>query len=181
MSVGDIMSTLGGFQYTGGYHEYIRGCSVHRRDPWVHQGDTISKLGDFGTNQKRPLPNFQDFCSHAFCGYAVVYVGLWNIGQLHSRKRCENKNPGNLVVVFAHLYQTPPVYSWYPSGVLNTPMCAHGMCMIKLFMGRGGGEEVVDGEGYSSERCLKWGGGWSLRDLSKNILKQGVDKGKGCS
>ena len=29
MSVGDIMSTLGGVQYTGGYHEYTRGCSVH--------------------------------------------------------------------------------------------------------------------------------------------------------
>ena len=37
--------------------------------------------------------------------------------------------------------------------------------MIKMF--RGGG--VVDGEGGSSERCLKWGGGGSLRDLSKNI------------
>ena len=34
--------------------------------------------------------------------------------------------------------------------------------------------------GSSSEGCLKWGGG-SLRDLSKNILKQGVDKGKTCS
>ena len=33
------------------------------------------------------------------------------------------------------------------------------------------GEEVVDGEGGSSERCWKWGGGGlgSLRDLSKNI------------
>ena len=32
---------------------------------------------------------------------------------------------------------------------------------------------MVDGEGGSSERCLKWGdgGGGSLRDLSKNILK----------
>ena len=42
---------------------------------------------------------------------------------------------------------------------------------------------MVDGEGDSSERCLKWaGGGWgSLRDLSENILKQGVDKGKSCS
>ena len=28
--------------------------------------------------------------------------------------------------------------------------------MIKLF--RGGGGVVVDGEGGSSERCLKWGG-----------------------
>ena len=30
---------------------------------------------------------------------------------------------------------------------------------------------MVDGEGGSGERCLKWGGGGggSLRDLSKNI------------
>ena len=38
----------------------------------------------------------------------------------------------------------------------------------------------MDGVGVSSERCLKWGGG-SLRDLSKNILKQGEGKGKSCS
>ena len=45
------------------------------------------------------------------------------------------------------------------------------------------GGRMVDGEGGSSERCLKWsGGGWgSLRDLSKNILKQGVGKGENCS
>ena len=55
------------------------------------------------------------------------------------------------------------------------------MIMIKIF--RGGGGRVVDGEEGSSERRLKWGGGcWgSLRDLSKNILKQGVGKGKSCS
>ena len=39
---------------------------------------------------------------------------------------------------------------------------------------------MVDGEGRSSEGCLKWGGGESLRDLSKNIVKQGVGKGKRC-
>ena len=33
----------------------------------------------------------------------------------------------------------------------------------------------------SSEGCLKWGGGASLRDLSKNILRQGMGKGKSCS
>ena len=38
----------------------------------------------------------------------------------------------------------------------------------------------MDGEGGSSEKCLKWGGG-SLRDLFKTILKQGVGKGKSCS
>ena len=31
----------------------------------------------------------------------------------------------------------------------------------------------MDGEGHSSERCLKWGGGGSLRDLSKKHLKTG--------
>ena len=50
------------------------------------------------------------------------------------------------------------------------------MCMIKIFRGEG----VVDGEGGSSEGCLKWdGGGWgSLRDLSKNILNRGWVKAK---
>ena len=39
------------------------------------------------------------------------------------------------------------------------------------------------GRGGSRDGCLKWGGGGrgSLRDLSKNILKQGVGKGKSCS
>ena len=49
--------------------------------------------------------------------------------------------------------------------------------MIKIFMGGG----VVDGEGSSSERCLKWGGGGTLRDLSRNVLKQGMGKCKSCS
>ena len=40
---------------------------------------------------------------------------------------------------------------------------------------------MVDGEGGCSERFLKWGGGGSLWHLSKNILKQGVGKGKSCS
>ena len=41
--------------------------------------------------------------------------------------------------------------------------------MIKIFRGQG----VVDGEGGSSKARLKWGGREPLRDLSKNILKQG--------
>ena len=47
--------------------------------------------------------------------------------------------------------------------------------MIKIF--RGGGRGGGWGGG-SSERCLKWDGGGSLRDLSKNILKQGWVKAK---
>ena len=35
--------------------------------------------------------------------------------------------------------------------------------MIKIFTGGGGREGVVDGEGGSSERCLKRdGGGWGV-------------------
>ena len=47
--------------------------------------------------------------------------------------------------------------------------------------GRGGGWGGGSSEGCSSEGCLKWGDGGSLRDLSKNLLKQGVGKGKSCS
>ena len=45
------------------------------------------------------------------------------------------------------------------------------------------GRRVGGWGGGGSERCLKWGGGsgGSLRDLSKNILKQRVGKGKSCS
>ena len=46
--------------------------------------------------------------------------------------------------------------------------------MIKIFRGgRGGGCG-----GGSSKRCLKWGGGGLLRNLSKNILKQVAGKAK---
>ena len=38
---GDTMSTL------GGYHEYIRGCSVHRRDTMSTLGDIMSTSGGY--------------------------------------------------------------------------------------------------------------------------------------
>ena len=31
---------------SGGYHEYIAGCSVHRGDIMIHVGDTMSTLED---------------------------------------------------------------------------------------------------------------------------------------
>ena len=48
--------------------------------------------------------------------------------------------------------------------LLVRPRCI----FIKIFIGGAG---VMDGEGGSRERCLKWGGGGGglLRDLSKNI------------
>ena len=57
---------------------------------------------------------------------------------------------------------------------LRTLKLGH-MYVIKIFMGigRGGGWG-----GGSSERRLKWGWWGSLRDLSKNIVKQGWVKAK---
>ena len=37
-TLGDIMSTLGGVQYSGG-------CSVHWRISWVHRGDIMIDVG----------------------------------------------------------------------------------------------------------------------------------------
>ena len=85
----------------------------------------MSTPGHFGTNEKRLLPNFQDFCSRTFCYYSVVYVDLWNNRQLVkiSLSGSQNpdpntffvsaliKNPGNLVMVFSHSYQNPLMYS----------------------------------------------------------------------
>ena len=44
---GDTMSTLGDTMSTSwGYHEYIVGCSVHRRDTMSTSGDIMSTLED---------------------------------------------------------------------------------------------------------------------------------------
>ena len=39
------MSTPGGVQYIGGYHEYIRGCSVHQRDTMSISGGYHEYVG----------------------------------------------------------------------------------------------------------------------------------------
>ena len=75
------MSTLGVFsmlmsyhEYTGGHEDACGGSHEHTGRCSVHQRDTMSTLGDFGTNKKTPGPNFQDFCSSTFCDYAVVCI-----------------------------------------------------------------------------------------------------------
>ena len=41
----DTMSTSGGYhEYIGGYHEYIGGCSVHRKDIMIHVGEQLDKI-----------------------------------------------------------------------------------------------------------------------------------------
>ena len=60
------MSALGDTKmHVGSCHEYSGGCSVH-------QNDTMSTPEDFSTNEKKPRPNVEVFCSRTFCAYAVV-------------------------------------------------------------------------------------------------------------
>ena len=74
MHVGVITSTPRMFSTLGGYHEYTRGFSVQQRDNMSTPGGYHEyTLGDFGKNEKKPLPNFDDFCSCTFCDYAGVY------------------------------------------------------------------------------------------------------------
>ena len=40
----EMFSTLGGYhEYSGGYHGYIRGCSVHRGNIMMHVGEQVDK------------------------------------------------------------------------------------------------------------------------------------------
>ena len=67
----------------------------------------MSTPGDVGTNEKRPLPNFQDFCSCTFCDYAVVYVGLWNIRQLVKISLSGSQSPDPNTFLVSSLIRSP--------------------------------------------------------------------------
>ena len=45
MEVDIINTSEGCHDSCGEYHEYIRGCSVHRRDIMIYMGDIMSTLG----------------------------------------------------------------------------------------------------------------------------------------
>ena len=69
-------------------------------------GDTMSTLGDFGTNEKKPRPNFEDFCSRTFCDYVVVYVGLWNIRQLVKISLSGSQSPDPTIFLVSFLIKS---------------------------------------------------------------------------
>ena len=44
----NTISTLGGYHDAcGGYHEYIEGCSAHQRDIMMHLGEQLDKSFQF--------------------------------------------------------------------------------------------------------------------------------------
>ena len=100
------MSTL------GEYHEYIRGCSVHRGISWCMWGISWVHQGMFSTS-----------------GDIMIHVGE----QVGKNLSISIENPDVLNIPqcthdITPMYSWyPPMYSWYPPDVLNIPRCTHGI------------------------------------------------------
>ena len=104
---GDVQYIGGNHDECGGYHEYIRGCSVHRRDIMIHVGEQLDK---------------------------ILSISIENSDVLNI-PRCTHDIPPDLLMrspdvlmVSPHMYhdiprctEHPPMHSWYPSDVLNIP------------------------------------------------------------
>ena len=58
-----------------------------------HFQKSLSTPGGAGANEKKLSPDFEDFCSHTFCNYAVIHADLWNIRQLVKISPSGNQNP----------------------------------------------------------------------------------------
>ena len=77
----DTMST------SGGYHQYIGGCSVHRRDIMIHVGEELDK---------------------------ILSISIENFDVLNI-PRCT--------------HDIPPMYSWYPPTCIISPRCTEHLTM----------------------------------------------------
>ena len=124
---GDTMST------SGGYHEYIGGCSVHRGVswwtwgiPWVHRRDTMSTSEGY----------------HEYIGGCSVHQRdiMTHVGEQLDKIlsiSIENSDVLNIPWCTHDIPQCtehPPMYSWYPPDVLMVslqctehPRCTHGI------------------------------------------------------
>ena len=56
----------------GGYHEYIRGCSVHRRDIMIHVGEQLDKILSISIESPDVFSVKWGFSSCIMC---VQYIG----------------------------------------------------------------------------------------------------------
>ena len=74
----------------GGYHEYIGGCSVHRRDIMIHVGEQLDK---------------------------ILSISIENPDVLMISPRCTHYIP-DVLMVSLRCTEHPLMYSWYPPDVL---------------------------------------------------------------
>ena len=107
-----------------GYHEYIRGCSVHRRDTKMHVGNIMSTLGDVQYIGRIP-----------WCMWGDIMIHL-GTSRVHRGFQYKSKAFINLLPHMNH--DIPAMYSWYPSNVLNIPRCTeHTLYRVNILMLKG--------------------------------------------
>ena len=111
---GDTMST------SWGYHEYIRGCSVHRKDIMIHVGEQVGENLSISnenpnvlnipqcTHDIPPMYSRYPWCTH---GIPPMYWTSPDVLMISPK--------GTHGVPWCT--EHPPMYSWYPPDVLNTP------------------------------------------------------------
>ena len=100
----DTMST------SGGYHEYIGGCSVHRRDIMIHVGEQLDKILSISIESSDVL-NIPPMYSWYLPDVLMVSPDVFMVApRCTEHPRCT--------------HGIPPMYSWDPPDVLMvSPWC----------------------------------------------------------
>ena len=122
---GDTMSTSGGYhEYiggcsvhrgdimmnVGGYHEYIGGCSVHRRDTMSTSGGYHEYIGGCSVHRRNIMIHVGEQLDK------ILSISIENSDVLNI-PRCTHDIP-------RCTHDIPPMYSWYPPDVLMvSPRC----------------------------------------------------------
>ena len=95
----DTMST------SGGYHEYIRGCSVHRGDIMIHVGDTMSTSG-----------GYYEYIGgyHEYIGGCSVHREMFNtLGfSIEIERILSSCSPTCIMISLRCTHDIPLMYSW---------------------------------------------------------------------
>ena len=108
------MSTSGVFSTSEGYHEYIGGCSVHRRDTMSTSGGYHEYIGRCSVHRRDIMIHVGEQL-HKILSISIENPDVLNI------PRCTHDIPPDVLMVSLRCTEHPPMYSWYPSDVLNTP------------------------------------------------------------
>ena len=122
---GDIMMNV------GGYHEYIRGCSVHQRDMMIHVGEQLDKILSISIENSNVLN-----IPLVYSWYPQMYS--WYPSDVLNISLCTHSIPPNVLMISPDVLNTPQctqgiplMYSWYPPDVLMvSPRCTHDIPLM---------------------------------------------------
>ena len=81
---------------SGGYHEYIGGCSIHRRDIMIHVGEQLDKILSISIENSNVL-NIPR-CTHDIPRCT------------HDIPRCTHDIPPDVLMVSPRCTEHPPMY-----------------------------------------------------------------------